>query len=244
MELTAAVQYSALNYYHPNLDSTQAKQVLASHAIGAFLLRSGQSHTGLSVTLSAANNIKNYAIRQRTNGTWLLENANPREFPSLRDLIEHYRTHPLSSREDTCLWHPVAAARSSRTSSTAGEPCAYTQLQETGLVPQALAHARRVSNVKEATLAVKAARCSTGQATRQKDKRSSDSQGLQLQVHDVDEYTLLQEVSLVPHALESARRASSFKEAALRQQKQRASPRASSASSSLPVTQGSAAVIG
>lgn len=109
--------------YHPSISSSEAKARVSPQPIGSFLLRSGQSHSGLSVTVRCEVATKNYALRQRGSGAWQLENSNPRSFPSLEALLAFYAASPLSGKEATCLsvGIPCPPARRARVSSSVYE---------------------------------------------------------------------------------------------------------------------------
>lgn len=172
-----SLEHEAIPCFHPGCSSSTAADILGAACTGAYLIRAGRSHSGVSLTLRGCTGIKHYAIKKGP-GLWEMANSQPRQFQRLEALLEYYATTPPSSREGTCLSHPVvysvgdhcdkrrqstqavewgrvsfgALSVTSTRSSTASledhHDQAYTQLMNTPANPEAMAAARRASQQK------------------------------------------------------------------------------------------------
>lgn len=203
--------FARLPFYHAAADSAQAKRLLQNRRVGAFLLRPGQSHGGLSVSLQAEHNIKNYAIRKRTNGAWQLENANPREFPSLEALLQHYKTSALSSKEATRLQHPVRHSDS-------GDDANADKIEYECSVPvPTMVPSARAPFLGRNRPPTPPARPSRGWA-HHKESNASDSP-VELALVDTPEYTQIQHGVLNKKIMDSVRRCSDLKMQQMQQRK-------------------------
>ena len=89
------------------MSRSQARTQLMDGAVGTFVLRKGQSHPGLTMSLRTPTAVKDYCVVQngnkRVGPRWTFCNYMPLTFSDLSTLIAYYTTNVVSDNDGICL---------------------------------------------------------------------------------------------------------------------------------------------
>jgi myosin-3 len=90
------------SWFHGIITRSESETLLKGQPSGTFLIRVAESRFGYSLSLNFKNRCKHFMIDQDADGRYLVV-GNDRTFPSLNQVVEFHKRHPVTDDGDTLL---------------------------------------------------------------------------------------------------------------------------------------------